>query len=145
MLTFSTLLPLNALLSTFENGSTALPTTAKAIATVWGRWPSVQSRTRPWRSTSHSIAPGRGALPARSTRPMASGIAVSERNSEQPSVKMMVRPTSPIQVVISVRPPSTSGRKTITEVAVALTTAGRTSRAPSSADLTVPFPSCRSR
>ena len=37
---------------------------------------------------------------------------------------MIVRPTSPIQVVISVRPPSTSGKKTMMEVAVEQITAG---------------------
>ena len=70
---------------------------------------------------------------------------VSERNSEQQSVKMMVRPTSPIQVVISVRPPSTSGRNTMIEVPVAHTTAGSTSRDPTSAARSGPMPFCRCR
>ena len=70
---------------------------------------------------------------------------MSDRNSEQASAKMMVRPTSPIQVVISVRPPSTSGRNTIIEVPVAHTTAGVTSRQPLSVARSVASPRSRWR
>src|SRR5438094_450461 len=78
-------------------------------------------------------------------RPSASGMAVSERKSEHRSVKMIVRPTSPIQVEISVRPPRTSGRNTMIEVAVEHTTAGSTSREPTSAARRGPSPFWRWR
>jgi hypothetical protein len=58
---------------------------------------------------------------------------------------MMVRPTSPIQVEISVRPPSTSGRNTMIEVAVEHTTAAITSREPTSAERSAPIPFWRWR
>ena len=74
----------------------------------------------------------RGTVPLRRNRPLTSGIAVSDRNSEHSRVKMIVRPTSPIQVVISVRPPITSGRNTMIDVAVELITAGSTSFEPRS-------------
>ena len=58
---------------------------------------------------------------------------------------MIVRPTSPIQVEISVRPPRTSGRNTMIEVAVEHTTAGSTSREPTSAARRGPSPFWRWR
>ena len=133
MLTASTLLPVKALLSTGMNMSTAAAITAAAMPTVAGRCASVQPSTRWWSPASRTSSFEGAPTSALSTRPIASGITVSDRNSEQASVKMMVLPTSPTQIVTCVRPPSTSGRNTMIEVAVDETTAGSTSRLPRSA------------
>jgi hypothetical protein len=58
---------------------------------------------------------------------------------------MIVRPTSASQVVISVRPPSTSGRNTMIDVSVEHTTAACTSFEPASAACNGLFPAWRWR